>query len=321
LTSNVTAKPIIWKVQSNKPAGGVLFTIEQQLAEEIAFATKGELLLIVKPEGGFIGIRESFNGLRKGDINAMFMTPQYWGGADPIFTILGDLVAAWNSPEQYRRWLSEQNGIRYLENAYDKFGLKLISYTIAPAESIVSKVPIASIDDFKGKVIRSPPGMISDFFSALGARPRNITVAKISNALEKGQISMADFSNLVHNHHLNQYEIAKYTNYPGFHSMPLYDFVVRKAAWNALKSEHKLAVKKVMAKWDSVIYNSTHFQLEEVLKTIKKDGVTVHRWDESEIRAARRLAVNVWDNYGRKNHTAKRIIVELKLWLKVIGNI
>lgn len=321
MTPLISAQPIVWKVQSNKPAAGVLFTIEQQLAEEIAFETKGELILVVKPEGGFLGIREAFNGLRKGSIEGMFMTPQYWGGADPVFTVLGDLVAAWDSPAQYRRWLSEQKGIRYLESAYERYGLKLISYTIAPSESIVSTTPIANVSDFKGKVIRSPPGMISDFFAALGARPRHLTVAKISPALANGRINMADFSNLVHNYHLNQYKVAKYTNYPGFHSMPLYDFVVRKEAWLGLSDEHKLAVKKVMNRWDKIIYNSTHFHLQKVLKLTEKEGVTVHRWNKSEIRAARRLAVSVWDNYARKNRTAKQIITELKQWLKSIGNI
>ena len=132
---------------------------------------------------------------------------------------------------------------------------------------------------------------------------------------------MADYSYLVDNVNLKLYATAKHTNYPGFHSMPLYDFVVRKKSWQGISDKHKLAVKKVMSRWDTIVFNSTRFQLERALKVAKSEGVTLHRWDESETKAARRLAVKVWDDYGRKNVKAQQLIDELKSWLTLIGNI
>ncbi len=318
---SLNAQPVTWKVQSNKPKDGVLFSVELLVAKEIAADTQGNLLLDVRSGNGHVGQREAFNALRLGKIDAMFMSPQYWGGADPVFPIMGDLVAAWDSPEQYFYWLNDEGGIKYLEAAYQRFGLKLIGYVVAPTESLVSRIPIANIDDIKGKVMRTPPGMITDFFQLIGARTRNISVPKIAASLLNGKVAIADLSHIAVNNASGVYKQSKHTNYPGFHSSPLYDFVVNQKAWDALSSFHQKSIKNALLHWRVINYKTNQQELEGALKSLQEQGVTIHHWDEQEIKKARKIAIQVWDKYGAKSDEAKVLITELKQWLKTIGNI
>lgn len=319
LNSQVLA--VTWKVQSNKPSGGALLALEQHLANDIEIETQGDLILDIRPENGHVGLREAFNALRRGYIDAMFMTPQYWGGADPVFPIMGDLVAAWNSPEQYIYWLKHKGGIKHLEAAYQRFGLKLVGYIIAPAESLIATVPVANISDIKGQVMRTPPGMITDFFQLLGARTRNITTSKIASSIATKKVSIADLSNIVLNNKLQVYQHAKHTNYPGFHSMPLYDFVVNQKSWDALPLIQQHRLKNAMLHWQELNYKTTQKELEAVKISLDRQQVTVYQWEPTEIIKARKKAVLVWDKYAKKSPRAFELIQELKNWLKESGNI
>jgi TRAP-type mannitol/chloroaromatic compound transport system substrate-binding protein len=318
---SANAQSVTWKVQSNKPADGILFSFEKHLAKDITKLTKNTLIFDLRSGNDPVGVREAFNALRLGKIDAMFMSPQYWGGADPVFPIMGDLVAAWDSPEQYFHWLNDKGGIKHLEAAYLRFGLKLVGYVVAPTESLVSKVAIADINDIQGQVMRTPPGMISDFFQLLGARTRNLTASKVTQALTDGKITIADLSHISMNSELGLYKQAKHTNYPGFHSAPLYDFVVNQKAWDALTAEQQDVVSDALLHWRVISYKANQEGVNQILASLKQQGVTIHRWDKLEIKKARTIAIAVWDKYAAKSDHAKALITELKQWLKVIGNI
>ncbi|EPJ45513.1 MAG: hypothetical protein OFPI_36590 [Osedax symbiont Rs2] len=315
------AAPIVWKIQSNKPQGSSLLQIEQQMMDQIKRESNGELIFDLRSNNGFVEHRAAYNAVRTGEIDAMLMTPSYWVGADPVFAIMGDLVAAWNSPAQYLRWLVEFQGIAYLERAYRRVGLKLLGFTVSPAESLIATRPIANIDDFKGLVMRAPPGMISDFFQLLGARPRNIAGNKVLAALQRKRIDMADFSDLAVNNQLGAYRWAKYTNYPGFHSMPLYDFVAREKSWNQLSKQQQRIVMNAVARWQSLAYKVSSKELEHAKHRVIAQGVTLHHWSASELKRARQHAVQIWDKHANKSAAAKALITDLKHWLVTEGNI
>lgn len=315
----IKAQTIIWKVQSNKAANSQRLALEHAFAEEVSKLSDQQLIIKVSAANGFVPIRSSFNAVRKDMIQAMFMSPMYWGAADPIFYILGDLVAAWQKPSQYKQWLEQENGIRYLRNAYSAFDLKLIGYAISPVESFVSSVPLRNIDSFVGKHMRTAPGMVYDYFKIVGAKPRLISLNQVLKALEKNSVAIADYSNIVANFNDGLHQSAKFTNYPGFHSMPLNDFVVSQKAWDALNEKQRDAVETAIKNWEKALYSYYRSQTYQAITGLQESGVSIYHWREKDIIQARKLAVQVWDKYARKSDAANRALSELKLWLKKIN--
>ncbi len=313
--------PIVWKIQSNQSAKSLKFKQHKHIVSEIERLSNGQLQFQLLPVNGYVGNRQAFNSTRVGTIDAMFMSPQYWGSSDPIFTIMGDLVAAWKSPDQYRHWLGEQNGIAYLERAYQRKGLKLIGYALIPIESLVSTKPIRNAADFADQLMRVPPGMMSDLFRELGARPRKITLDKVVKALQRGQVTLADYSTLQVNYQRGLYSIAKYTNYPGFHSMPLSDFVVNEKRWQSLTAQQQQLISTVADKWHQRLMSDLSRDVSLILSDLKAQGVEVHTWREQDIRQVREQAVQIWEQYASRSTEATQLVAEIESWLKKIGNL
>ncbi|MGB1238632.1 MAG: TRAP transporter substrate-binding protein DctP [Pseudomonadales bacterium] len=321
-TFTAEAATVVWRIQSNKLADSIQYKLEQDFAAQVAKATNNTLVMIIKPEKkGYVGLREAYTATRLGEIQGFFMSPQYWGGADPVLTILGDLVGAWRDPNQYLRWLRDHGGIDYLSDAYARDGLKLVAYMVSPMESLVSRVPVGRLDDFSGQLMRTPPGMVTDYFNALGARARELTIAQVEPALRSGQISVADYSNVVVNEYVGLYRDNLYTNYPGFHSMPLLDFVVSQRAWSALTAPQRAALKAAAQRWQHSLDGVFRAELKETLLRLQQQGVKLQRWSPQELKKARNLAVKIWDRYAKKSEHASLLLTQLKRWLAKEGNI
>ena len=91
----------------------------------------------------------------------------------------------------------------------------------SPAQNLwLLPSPIRTAADFKDWKFRSPPGLATKVFAAMGASPIVMDFTEIFTALETGIIDGADAANLTNNVGLGLYDIAEHTNYPGFHSMP-----------------------------------------------------------------------------------------------------
>jgi TRAP-type C4-dicarboxylate transport system substrate-binding protein len=313
--------PIVWDIQSNKLAGSIQFQLEQQTMSRIEELSRGELKFNVVSIDSIFLAKSTFSAVRFGKLQGMFMTPQYWGGADVVFSIYGDLVAAWESPEQYRQWLEQEQGLQYLQSTYHRFGLHQVGYMVSPAESLVSTVPIANLNDFRGKSIRTPPGMVADFFTLLGAKPKEMSMSQVIGSLANHRIQMTDYSNIVVNDKVGLYGVAKHTNYPGFHSMALLDFVVNKKAWDALEPKHQAIVKLVISDWEKSLDQEMELKLDQVIERLKSQGVILYQWDAQELKKARNIAKKIWQEYALKSPEAHQVISQLMAWLESNGNI
>ena len=320
-TAALQAQVTHWKIQSDKLAGSIQIEFEQSFALEVAANTHHQLIIEVLPPKGFVPIRSGFNATRRNIIQGLFMSPQYWGAADPVFAIMGDLVTAWNQPREYYRWLNEEQGIKYLEHSYHQFDLKLLGYMVSPMESMVSNSSLNSIDDFVGQRLRTPPGMVFDYFKMIGAKPRLIDVNQVDKALKKKQISLADYSNLVVNYKEGLYQHNKYTNFPGFHSMPLLDFVVNQQAWDSISPVQQQVVTKALARWQQSLQLYFDLNLMRTMQEIQDSGVKVSNWPPSQRVEARRRALPIWRKYAAQSPTATGLIEQLITWLEQIGNL
>ncbi len=167
------------------------------------------------------------------------MTPQYWASGIPELGPFGDLVAAWRGAWEYDFWLQKKGGLEMLQNIYADYGLYVVGYSLPVHESLVGRTPISGIKDFKGIKMRAPEGMIADFFTKLGALVRKISATQALEALEAGNVGIADYSTLGNNYKQGWYKTAKHTIFPGFHSMVLIDFVVNKERWDELPPHNK----------------------------------------------------------------------------------
>ena len=119
----------------------------------------------------------------------------------------------------HSEWTDRINGKPGLENlggkeiAREAYGQHNMYY-LGPIQHddnlIHSKIPIRSFEDFKGKKIRYPGGIIADIYRAAGVSTVLLPGGEVYPALEKGVIDASDFVGAAVNYNLGYGEIAKY---------------------------------------------------------------------------------------------------------------
>ena len=83
--------------------------------KQLEVVTEGSLKMDVLPTKAVVPHRETIdavaNGILDGDMNAI----AYFAGRDPAFAIMGDLIAGYDTPDQYQEYCMHGGGKEMLQ--------------------------------------------------------------------------------------------------------------------------------------------------------------------------------------------------------------
>ena len=199
-------------------------------------------------------------------------------------------------------------GDELLRDLYARHGVHYIGGATTGKEAFVSKIPILTVDDFAGLKLRAPEGMAQDIFERIGAAPVNLPAAEVYTALERGVVDAADWSTYSMNHALGFHEIARYPIYPGIHSMPIIDFTVHPARWQALPEDIKaileMAARELARRHDPTARDQRPRRCADG----GGNGITVIDWPDAERQKLRDVAIEVWRDWSERSRPRKRPI-------------
>jgi TRAP-type mannitol/chloroaromatic compound transport system substrate-binding protein len=174
-------------------------------------------------------------------------------------------------------------------------------------------VPIRSIDDFKGRKMRVPGGMVAELFSATGAKTTLLPGSEIFPALEKGTIDVADYVGPAINYALGFHQVTKYISMgpAGFMSIyqpvDLMDLTVGMKAWNNLSKEMKQFVEMEVHVYSDMHHAAIQKADQEAWKKFEEAGTIVTRLTEEDVEQFTELAVPLWYNWANKEKNAARV--------------
>jgi TRAP-type C4-dicarboxylate transport system substrate-binding protein len=209
--------------------------VMQPWADEVAKRSNGSLTIKVYPSLQLGGTAPGmYNQVLSGVADIAFVTPGY---TPTVFPRIGIAELPYLSKDA-------EHATRIMHALYDKYiaddfkNVKMIAYWAVDSHAIQSVKPITSLEDLKGKKIRSPSSVQSDVVKALGAVPVNMPITNVYTSLERGVIDAffagpsASFS-----FKLNEVVKAITTGGPGG-NLPLI-IVMNKKSYEALSPEHK----------------------------------------------------------------------------------
>lgn len=270
----------------------------QEFINDIKAMSNGE----IQPElffgGTLVKSAEVFDAAATGIVDCDMTGGSYQTGKNPAFQFAGDLNGAYGGPYQQMSWLLHGGGYDALNELYNGYNMEFVGWWIPGPESLSSTRPIAGVDDFKGWKFRSPPGVITLIFKNLGASPIVIDFNEVFTSLETGIIEGADAANLTNNIGLGLYDIAKHTNYPGFHSMPADHLACRKDFWDAMPAHHQAIMKVAMQAL--ALRNATINEVENAknAKKLRAEGVNLYAWPEAELVKYRSAVKTAWEEFA-----------------------
>jgi TRAP-type mannitol/chloroaromatic compound transport system substrate-binding protein len=286
----------------------------------------GRLIIEPYPSGGIVPTAQTLDALQNGVLDVLHVWPGYGAAKEPGLAPISDLVFAYRSPIELDTWLWKKGGMEILRKMYAPFKGYPVGAMYWGVESWPSRKPLAKADDFKGLKIRLPQGLQAEILSKFGASIMQITPEEIFNALDKGMVDACDWSTVGVNDSLGLHDLngVNYTNYPGFHSMPIGDFTVNIDKWNALTPDLKAIVETACHAWmvDSwqTIY-AADIAFYNKHRNDPKSKVTITDFPEAERQKLTDVASEVWDSWKSKSPLAKEAIESQQEWLREIGRI
>ena len=312
---HATTKLRIQTHHAPETTAGKLYT---GLFDNITAMSNGEIELEIFYSSSVVKSVETFDAAATGILDCDATGGGYQTGKNPAFQFVGDIMGGYATPTQQLSWLYYGGALEAAQELYNKFDMQLVGWMVYGQESFASTKPIASMADLKDWKFRSPPGMETKIFEKLGASPVVMDFTEIFTALETGIIDGADASNIATNKGLGLYDIAKFANYPGFHSMPSDHLACNKAVWDAMPAHHRAIMEAAMADAAMKAILFVEKQNTEAVAELKANGVTISEWSAEDLQAFRNVAQETWPEFATTPE-AKALVESHIAYLSQLG--
>ena len=318
LTAGAFAQSTSLRIQTHyapeTPSGQLL----TEWAENVEKMSNGEIDIEMFYSSSVVKSVETFDAAATGILDCDATGGGYQTGKNSAFQFVADIMGGYATPAQQLSWFYYGGGFEAAQKLYNQYGMEPVGFIIYGQESFASSKPITSMEDFKDWKFRSPPGMETKIFEKIGAKPIVMDFTEIFTALESGIIDGADASGLANNVGLGLYDIVKYANYPGFHSMPTDHIACNKDVFDAMPDHHKTIMK--VAAGDISLKSILTFEKknEEAKAALEAQGVTISAWAPEDLQAFREAAQSVWPEFA-DTPEAKELLENHYGYLKTLG--
>jgi len=306
------------RIQTHYAADHPSGKLAAQFAEDVELMSNGSLDIEMFYSSSVVATLETFDAAVNGILDCDMTGGAYQTGKNSAFQFVGDIMGGYDTPYQQLSWLYYGGGYEAAQQLYNKEGMQLIGWWIYGQESMSSSRPLAGPEDLKGWKFRSPPGLETEIFTAMGASPIVMDFTEIFTALETGIIDGADASGLANNVGLGIYDIVKHATYPGFHSMPSDHLACNKMVWDSLTEGERRIIDTAMQKVSLQTALSNDKKNAEAAAMLKTQGVTLYDWSAEDRAAFRARAQGAWDTFA-DTPEAKALVKSHREYLTALG--
>nr|WP_089939141.1 TRAP transporter substrate-binding protein DctP [Candidatus Entotheonella palauensis] len=306
------AETTTWRIQTSWP-GGIGLQIFKDWCNSIVEKTGGELAFNPFGAKDVVGDFQLFDAVKNGVIEGMNPFTLYWAGRMPASVFLSSYPMGPRNPHEWDTFYYGLGGLEIARELFGKFNMFYVGPIHHGPNIIHSKVPIRSIEDFRGRKMRVPGGMVSELFTAAGAKTTLLPGSEIFPALEKGTIDVADFVGPAINYALGFHQVTKFISMgpAGFMSIyqpvDLMDLTVSMKAWNALSPEMNRFVEMEVHVYSDLHHAQIQKADQESWKKFDEAGTIVTRLSEQDVAAFTKLAVPLWYKWANKDQEAARV--------------
>ena len=306
------AQTTTWKVQTSW-SDGVGLEVFNKWCNSIIEKTGGELAFVPFAAQEMVGDFQLFDAVKNGLLDAVNPFTVYWSLHMPASVFLTSYPMSLRYPHEWDVFYYALGGLALARELFAQFDMHYVGPIHHGPNIIHSKVPIRSIDDFHGRKMRLPGGMVADFFQAAGAKTTLLPGSEILRALEKDTIDVADFAGPAINYLLGFHEVTEYISMgpPGcmsiYQPVDLMDLTVGNRSWNALSDKMKQFVEMEVHVYSDLHHAAIQKADQEAWAKFEAAGTEVTRLSQDDVEAFTELAVPLWFKWANKDSGAARV--------------
>ena len=301
-----------WKVQTSWP-GGIGLEIFTRWCESIVEKTGGELAF--KPYGAkdLVGEFQLFESVQNGVLEALNPFTLYWAGRMPAAVFLSSYPAGLRNPHEWDVFYYQLGGLEMARALFANHNMHYVGPIHHGANIIHSKVPIRSVEDFRGRRMRLPGGMVAELFQAAGAKTALLPGSEIFPALEAGTIDVADYVGPAINYALGFHKVTKYISMgpPGLMSIyqpvDLMDLTVGMGPWSRLPAALKRFVEMEVHVYSDLHHAAIQAADQDAWEKFEEAGSVITRLSAADVDQLTKLAIPLWFRWANKDKAAAKV--------------
>lgn len=308
-----------WRMQALWDGGTTPQKFEEYFVKRVADLTDGKFQIQLYSAGQLVPANQAFDAVRGGAFQMMKTFDGYEAGKIPGLAFTSTIPFGFTEADQYEAWFYELGGLELAREAYAPAGLFYIAPTVYGPEPIHSKVPIKTMEDFKGKKGRFV-GLASTVMGHLGVAVTPMATAEVYAGLDKGVIDLADRGDLSANLEAGLGEVAKYIVMPGPHQpTTATSYVANQAAYDQLPPSFKVALATAARDTSAALRQHILVSDGKALEEFSKQGVEITSLDPADVAAARKEVIDVWRKATNNNPNAVKILDSQIAFMKQLG--
>jgi TRAP-type transport system periplasmic protein len=267
-------------------------------------------------------VKETLSLVENGVIEMAALSPGYFPDQLPFFTAPNSIPMAIDNIDQAykisQRFLKEVPA--FMEEARSK-GIRPIFFHVLNPYLLVAKEPITSIDQLKGKKMRTWGSDLPRMAQAIGATPVTLNIQELYEGMMRGVVDVMPFSlDLMDNYKI--YEIAKHVMEVTIWDGPTWGVWITDRAWKKLTPEQQKIVEEVGEEAAKRDLEAVRQAAEDARKSLVAKGVTIHKFPETEKARWKALLPNYFDEFiakaaaSGKGEDAKKMVA---IWKEVVA--
>lgn len=179
---------------------------------------------------------------------------------------------------------------------------RIMGYWSAGVRDYYGKIPITTAEDVSGLTIRTQiSGVVSEFWTSLGAQPMDIGWGVLYDALTKNEVDSAenDYTNLMlKEHHTTQN--GKYIC-ETHHDYTTRLFIMNGDFYDSLTSEQKNWIDTAALAATLEERAVTYDMMDSSKAQCIAEGAVVKKYEDMDIESFKEVAIIIQDNYAYEN--------------------
>lgn len=195
------------------PASLTQVQVDQWFADELDRRSGGRIKMKIFPAGSMGKPTELLKLVSDGGVHGAATSPGYFPSQMPFLYATNSLPLASSSAEQTSRIVHTlYNEIPALKEEMKQNNVHPLFWHVLDPYYLICRTPVRSLEDLKGKKIRSWGEDVPRLFKGAGAVPVNLLPAELYESLQRGTIDCTPYS-LSTATSLKLHEVAKYVTF------------------------------------------------------------------------------------------------------------
>lgn len=314
------------KIQTAVPSSSMYYKTMERLGERIQNLSNNEIKVEVFADGAIVKAFEIIDAVSEGIVNGGQAWTHYWSGKGPAGILFAAPTAGLGiglDQASLLSWAWEGDGHKLLNQYYQKelgYDIKAwLSMPMGPEPFGWFPKPFESMADLKKIKFRSPPGIPSESFKAIGMPVVSMPGSEIVPSAQRGVIDAAEWISPGDDKLLGLSDVWKYFYLQGLHQVDsIGDVYINKTWYDKLPEHLQYVIDESMKAMvaDQVTMNVS-LNSEALRTLVVEDGVQLQETPDEYFEAYMKVVPEIMAKYSEKSPFFKEVYDSLESWAKL----